>query len=130
MRRTMCMTCPICASPDVAYDCPARDRRRGLPGEWRFWQCARCGVSFQHPMPPPEQLRSLYAGYTTENEIRVAPSRGSRHSRLRRWYHHFTGEVDPRDFVHAPRGARVLDYGCGAAPYLSYFRSNGVRISG
>jgi len=122
--------CPICGDTRTSFYRTCRDRRRGLPGEWTFWACARCGALFQHPLPTFEQLQSYYAAYSTGDDVKVTPSAGSRHERLRRWYHRVTGDVDPRDFVAAAAGARVLDYGCGAAPYLSYFRAHGVNIAG
>src|SRR2546425_2918764 len=124
------IACPICSGADVSYNSSSRDRRKGLPGSWSFWECARCAVLFQHPMPTFEVLQSYYAGYSTANDIAPALSRGSRYGRLRWWFHRLTGDVDPRDFVPAARGARILDYGCGAAPYLGYFHSKGARISG
>ena len=123
-------TCPICGSTEVSFRCSCRDRRRGLPGEWSFWECARCAVLFQHPMPSFEQLQSYYASYTTAEEAGLALSSRAQSDRLRRWYHLLTGDVDPRDFVPASRGTRILDYGCGAAPYLIHFHSRGAHVSG
>lgn len=114
----------------MSFRCSCRDRRRGLPGEWRFWECARCEVLFQHPMPSFEELQSYYARYATAAEAEFALSTRARPDRLRRWYHRLTGDVDPRDFVPAAPGTRLLDYGCGAAPYLNYFRARGARVSG
>jgi SAM-dependent methyltransferase len=101
-----------------------------MPGEWAFWECARCAVVFQRPMPTFEQLQSYYADYATTEEAGHALAARPRPGRLRRWYHRLTGDVDPRDFVPASRGTRILDYGCGAAPYLGHFRARGARVSG
>jgi len=81
-------------------------------------------------MPTVPQLLSYYAGYSTDDEVRLALAAGSRGERLRRWYHRLSGDVDPRDFIPVSAGTRVLDFGCGAAPYLRYFRARGAHISG
>jgi SAM-dependent methyltransferase len=81
-------------------------------------------------MPTFEQLQSYYSNYATSGEARLALAGRERSARLRRWYHVLTGDVDPRDFVPAGPGTRILDYGCGAAPYLNYFRARGARVSG
>ncbi len=122
--------CPICDSSDVARHRACRDRRKGLPGLWTFWECARCGVLFQSPVPSDEELQTLYANYSSEGDLQLALSAGSRHDLLRRLYHAVTGDVDPRDFVPAGPRDRVLDYGCGVAPHLVHFRSRGVNIAG
>jgi len=131
MRRRMTHpACPICASLDVSLRHSLRDRRRGLQGEWRFWLCTRCSVLFQHPIPTFVELQQYYADYSSCGELASEPSLGSRRDLLRRVYHHVTGDVDPREVINASSGLRMLDYGCGPGPYLSYFRSRGVRISG
>ena len=122
--------CPICESNEVMPHRVCRDRRRGLPGQWSFWECARCSVLFQNPLPSNAELRAFYADYSKASDVPVEPSLNSTHDSLRRLYHKFTGDVDPRDFIPAAAGDRVLDYGCGVAPYLVHFRSHGVLVSG
>ena len=122
--------CPLCGGCETQFACANRDRRRGIPGEWRYWECRTCRSLFQHPMPTFHELQGFYANYTHTDCIDRAPSRGTRWAALRRAYHVLTGDADPRDFVPARRGTRILDFGCGAAPYLNYFRSAGVDISG
>lgn len=124
------MRCPICDSADVSYCCSNTDRRRGLSGEWNSWKCGECSVLFENPLPSPDELRDYYTNYAGSDRITMALSTGSRSDTLRRLYHHLSGDVDPRDFVTISPALRVLDYGCGQAPYLNYFRSRGVRISG
>lgn len=81
-------------------------------------------------MPSFEELQTYYASYSTSSDVKLISSPGTRHERLRRWYHRLTGDVDPRDFVAVSQGTRMLDYGCGAAPYLGHFRARGANISG
>jgi SAM-dependent methyltransferase len=81
-------------------------------------------------MPSFEELQTYYASYSTSSDVKLISSPGTLHERLRRWYHRLTGDVDPRDFVAVSQGTRMLDYGCGAAPYLGHFRARGANISG
>ena len=81
-------------------------------------------------MPTEEQLATYYAAYAKDDRIDLTRSRGSRYPKLRKLLHRFSGDVDPRDFVIVPPGARVLDYGCGLAGYLADFHDRGVAISG
>ncbi len=123
-------TCPICKDSHTRYHRSCTDRRRGLAGAWDFWACSRCGTLFQHPTPTFAQLQSYYATYSTSGEANPDLPVDRRAERLRRWYHRLSGDVDPRDFVPATSGIRVLDYGCGTAPYLAHFRARGANISG
>lgn len=56
-------------------------------------------------------------------------SLGNRFDRLRRLYHVISGDVDPRDAVPTSAGVRILDYGCGTAPYPVYFMQRGARVT-
>lgn len=106
------------------------DRRKGLQGNWRLVECNNCGVISMMPMPTDEQLAAYYAAYSQDDNVDLSRRAGSRYPRLRKLFHRLSGDVDPRDFVNVPAGARVLDYGCGHAGYLSDFHDRGVAISG
>jgi SAM-dependent methyltransferase len=120
----------VCGTTAIEFYQSHRDRRKGLPGAWRYWHCRDCGALFQNPMPTVEELREYYAQYEPFAQVSFVASRGSRHPRLRRIAHWFTGDVDPRDFVPAQAGQRLLDFGCGHAPYLLDFRARGVDVAG
>ena len=107
-----------------------RDRRKGLEGNWQLVECDNCGVISMAPMPTDEHLAAYYAAYSEDDSVDLSPRRGSRYPKLRKLFHRISGDVDPRDFVHVPAGARVLDYGCGLAGYLCDFHDRGVAISG
>ena len=106
------------------------DRRKGLEGSWRLVECNHCGVVSMIPMPSEEQLANYYNAYSNNQKIDMSKRFGSRYPRLRKLYHLISGDVDPRDFIRVPAGARVLDYGCGHAGYLSDFHDRGIAISG
>ncbi|MDH4201118.1 MAG: class I SAM-dependent methyltransferase [Spirochaetia bacterium] len=82
------------------------------------------------PIPTEAQLSRYYAEYSNAESIDLSVSVGSRYPRLRKLFHFISGDVDPRDFIKVPIGARVLDYGCGLAGYLNDFHNRGIRISG
>jgi SAM-dependent methyltransferase len=127
----MIYTCPICGTtPEGARQWALSDRRKGLSGNWRFVECEVCGVISMMPMPTDEELVSYYTAYSQDENVDLSRKHGSRHPRLRKLYHRISGDVDPRDFVQVPAGARVLDYGCGLAGYLCDFHDRGVAISG
>jgi SAM-dependent methyltransferase len=107
-----------------------KDRRKGLQGNWQLVECNSCGVISMVPMPTAEQLAMYYAAYSQDENVDLSRRVGSRYPKLRKMFHRLSGDVDPRDFVQVPAGARVLDYGCGLAGYLCDFHDRGVAISG
>lgn len=124
-------TCPVCEHQG-ADTIVARlsDRRKGLRGKWDIVPCGACGAQYMAPMPSDEALTDYYSAYTSESEVVLVDGLGSKQPQLRRAYHWLSGDVDPRDFVKIPAGAKVLDYGSGGGTYLSYFHSRGVDIVG
>lgn len=106
------------------------DRRKGLIGRWDVVRCGACDAQYMAPMPSDEALTEYYSAYTSESEVVLIDGLGSKRPQLRRAYHWLSGDVDPRDFVEIPAGAKVLDYGSGGGTYLSYFHSRGVDIVG
>jgi SAM-dependent methyltransferase len=116
--------------PEDAGHWMLKDRRKGLQGSWRMVECDGCGVISMMPMPADEELAGYYAAYSKDDNVDLTRKRGSRYPKLRKLFHRLSGDVDPRDFVQVPAGARVLDYGCGLAGYLCDFHDRGVAISG
>lgn len=127
--RSVCQVCDEMAL-DSTGAILLSDRRKGLPGVWQLTECKKCGVISMMPLPTDDQLASYYSVYSPDKTVELSERAGSRYPKLRKLYHWFSGDVDPRDFVQVPPGARVLDYGCGHAGYLSDFHHRGVAISG
>jgi SAM-dependent methyltransferase len=125
-------TCSNCGGTfsEGARQWSLTDRRKGLQGKWRLVECQGCGVISMKPVPTDEQLAAYYATYLQDDKVDLSRKRGSRFPVLRKLFHRLSGDVDPRDFVEVPAGARVLDYGCGLAGYLCDFHDRGVAISG
>lgn len=124
-----CVCCGVALGPR-AVRVRLGDRRKGLDGEWQVVACTNCGALCRAPPPTDEELSTYYAAYTQEGSICLTVGAGSRCPRLRRLFHLFSGDVDPRDFVCVPAGGRVLDYGSGQATYLRDFHERGIDIWG
>jgi SAM-dependent methyltransferase len=124
--------CLICKEPisGGAPDFSFGDRRKGLAGKWNLFECKNCGIISIIPLPSDGQLTEYYSVYSKDASVTFLKRAGSRFPFLRRMYHRLSGDVDPRDFVEIPEGARVLDYGCGHGSYLADFQARGVNISG
>lgn len=125
----VCLNCGKMPSDNTQH-WMVKDRRKGLQGSWQLIRCIHCDFISMMPMPTDEQLATYYAVYSRDEKVDLSQRVGSRHPKLRKLFHRLSGDVDPRDFVHVPAGARVLDYGCGHAGYLSDFHDRGVAISG
>jgi SAM-dependent methyltransferase len=126
------MKCDVCEGEilDIPLYESVSDRRRGLEGSWKILECRHCGVLALHPRPGEEELRSYYSDYGEDVAAISFKSAGSRFPGLRKLFHLLSGDIDPRDFVHVSPDSMILDYGCGNATYLSYFRDQGAHVSG
>jgi len=81
---------------------------------------------FLHPRPAPSELRKYYPGDY------ACPGKGN--DRLARWEDRLRFHLYARDTRHLrkllPKGARVLDVGCGCGLLLTYLRAQGYRAYG
>ena len=123
-----CFVCGAAAKNGSTYQ--LIDRRMGVAGEWRLATCGACGVISMDPMPNDVQLGDYYSDYAGDVPSDFSLKAGSRWPWLRKLFHHFSGDVDPRDFIRVSTGLRVLDYGCGNVGYLADFQARGVDIAG
>lgn len=106
------------------------DRRKGLSGKWKYYQCQSCGVFSMRPMLNQTQIRNFYSFYSKDPSVDLTRGLGSRYPKLRKLFHKLSGDVDPRDFIQVSSGSRILDYGFGNASYLCSYHDMGYRISG
>jgi len=61
--------CPVCTCGDAVVEFTGvRDYHCGKPGCWRVLRCSRCRSLYIDPMPEPDRLMDLYAGYMTHTE--------------------------------------------------------------
>ena len=106
------------------------DRRKGLKGSWTIGQCSHCNIESLYPRPSEEELNSFYEAYYDEGKFVFRKEKHSNLAWLRKLYHKFTEDVDPRDFISPSAKAKILDYGCGGASYIQYFHNKGYDIWG
>lgn len=147
------MRCPKCDGPDNFLVESGRDFLHHLPGTSYITECRGCGLWFQNPAPPPEQLARLYpADYVPHAqpanseppafcpeeadylhrvlgypESLVAPSRPGH------WSSRFRGQFFRRWLMgvqltprYVPEG-RLLEIGCGSGGRLLSLRHLGWR---
>jgi 2-polyprenyl-3-methyl-5-hydroxy-6-metoxy-1,4-benzoquinol methylase len=116
--RVSAATCPVCGASEARA-------LYGIEGlEARLVVCARCGVGWLHPMPDAAEVASFYpdvyygsqASKFTPLVERLVRLIGSRHIK----------------FLCAglPRGARVLDVGCGRGVLLGALAERGFEVHG
>lgn len=106
------------------------DRRKGLEGNWTIASCNHCNIDSLYPIPSEEELNMFYNSYYDDDIFLFQKHKHSRFPLLRKLYHQFTGDVDPRDFIIPSENAKILDYGCGGASYIQHFHEKGYDITG
>ncbi len=110
--------CPVCR------DIGSRPRFRIEGLESVIRECPRCELGWMDPLPPPELLASFYPSHYYGED-------GSK----------FRGGIEPvlrlvgsrrLRFItsHLPRGAAVLDVGCGRGVLLGELANRGYRVFG
>jgi SAM-dependent methyltransferase len=116
--------CPACGKGDqVPLAVPGRWIGRDVFEPQRevlgLSRCA-CGLVFVNPRPSARLLAEFYGGHGYE--CHQADANGTSRERAR--------FVLDRVLHHAPRSARVLDYGCGGGFLLRHARERGLEAVG
>ena len=106
--------CPMCQSPltDLIYRSTFLDRG-ALPNQVDVVACDRCGVGFNFPRTPSQDLDSWYVE-NDNDPISNSANRGSKDRILEQW------RAIERLAAGFPPAHRVLDFGCGEARLLRY----------
>lgn len=126
------MKCFVCEKGNLK-DCGNNnhyDRRKSLEGSWNIFECDNCGTQSIYPQLTLKELSKFYQIYYEENDLTIKDSFGSKNNILRKVYHYFIGEVDPRDFIRKDPKKVMLDFGFGGGTYLKYFHDRGCNIFG
>jgi SAM-dependent methyltransferase len=120
------VTCPICLLPSAQPRTHvARERWHGLPGEFHYCECARCGSLHLQAIPNLDQ-------YYPENyySLDVAPA-----TRFQVFKQRLIDEVHVRSFLALCRkfgrplriNDRLLDVGCGSGRLLKALKRLGYQ---
>jgi SAM-dependent methyltransferase len=120
-------SCPACGSTSIRHLAPLS------PGKARTHVgfvsgCARCGVLFANPLPPPQAIAAVYSpdgdwGRHRQEEQEKAVTRGRLESL-------FAPIAPALDVLSPPPGAAVLDFGCGLGGMLDAFAAAGWETYG
>jgi 2-polyprenyl-3-methyl-5-hydroxy-6-metoxy-1,4-benzoquinol methylase len=134
-RKTYQLTrCNLCGGSDQEHYASLRDEACGTPGEFDYVRCLGCGLVFQNPRLPLEDVLTRYPADYVTNGMRInVPGRD--------WSGRFfekmvlrgeTQRVDEIAKRHPiDQGTRMLDIGCGNATFLYAARqSRGADVTG
>ena len=116
---------PCCYCGNTLYSdfLTAVDDLTGKPGRFHFVECASCGLKYQNPRIPIDQIGGYY------DDAYIAHRKQSRWGPLTWFYNRVMAEHDRkkdaivRRFISLDSTRRVLDVGCGAGTFLDRIRA-------
>lgn len=122
--------CYECGSGESSELLIAQDDLTGLPGNFRFVRCRRCGLAYQDPRLSIERVKAYY------DDRYISHRRREDWGLLTPLYRRAMEAHDRRKEAIALRhgrigpGSEVLDVGCGAGTFLTRLRErHGVRAA-
>ena len=114
--------CSLCGADDFDVLVVGKDRRHGVPGEFRLVECRRCALVYLNPRPTAEALRAYY------------PPDYSPYRAQRGLFGYMTRRLRRREAFQLrrslPAAAEVLEVGCAAGDLLVPLREAGFRVTG
>jgi 2-polyprenyl-3-methyl-5-hydroxy-6-metoxy-1,4-benzoquinol methylase len=135
---TAASSCPLCRGDGRHVRTMPVDAMTFKPtAHGRVYQCERCRFEYIAPRPTPEETAGFYdiGGYYTQVGFGSTATSGgvSFLSRLRThlaW--RFDRSQDPIDVIacRLPRGAAIVDIGCGEGAQLKLMAERGLRAIG
>ena len=119
--------CDVCGSSSHRFLFRGPDRLMGLPGEFSFVRCTNCGLIYQWPRLPWEQLAAYYEGDYASYSTLLDDDPIIIRRLLRR-----LGGLKQRWYVERfKRGGSLLDVGCGTGLFLREMQHAGSwQLSG
>lgn len=113
--------CDFCGSSRHEQLFSGPDRLMGLPGTFTFVRCSTCGLLYQSPRLPWEQLETYYQGEYASYSTVVQDEP----SRLRRMVKRLGPLKQRRHVERFRREGSLLDIGCGTGVFLAEMQVSG-----
>lgn len=117
------VVCPLCASNDSRFLFEAEDHNYGNAGRWRVVRCNQCGLGYQNPRIPPQEVHRYYPKdyYTHDSRQFVRVN----------WASRLLGTYVGVRLIRPPfHGARLLDIGSGTGELISQYNGLGWSAEG
>lgn len=117
--RTVPAACDLCGSSHATHFIDAQDDLTGKPGRFRFVRCDDCGLVYQHPRIPAQNIG---AWYDDEYIAHRKQTNFGPFTPLYRWAmdrHDKRKLALVRRYVSLGDSSSVLDLGCGAGTFLA-----------
>lgn len=123
-----CIDCGSTARTQLVI---AQDDLTGKPGNFRFVTCDQCGLAYQNPRIPLDQIAAWY------DDEYISHRKKTQWGPLT-WFYQRGMDKHDRDkhrlvsrYVKLTADSRVLDVGCGAGTFLAWLkRHHDVRAEG
>lgn len=129
--RTEAAACDLCNATQATHFIDAEDDLTGKPGRFRFVRCEACGLVYQSPRIPAQDIG---AWYDDEYIAHRKQTDFGPFTPLYRWAmdsHDRRKLALVRRYVALDGTRRVLDLGCGAGTFLAKVaRETGARATG
>jgi len=127
--------CPLCGSAEKQLLFKAKDILMGQPGEFAVEQCVKCNFRFTNPRPSFENIFDYYTkdyhcyrdDRTSTNKI-IEPLPTQKMTVTDSIKYHFHGGFwGSRGWVlpNLPKGAKILEIGCGGGGFIRECISHG-----
>ena len=110
--------CPLCGSNASRHLFDAVDHTYGNLGRWSIVRCAECGLGYQNPRIPPQEIGRYYPESYYPHSVRQGG--------IRRF-----GTYAAMRVIHPPhQNASLLDVGCGSGAFVALCIERGWLAEG
>jgi len=144
VRKKDTLVCNVCDSSEIVFYCKAKDYRYGNKGNFYYYKCQKCGLTFLHPISS-FSAKDFYDGkpyhqnrhftdlkYSTLSKIKMylfknahaafyGTKEGSKHKIPKAFLRPFKGYIIP----YKEQNNKILDFGCDTGTYLSFLKTLG-----
>lgn len=108
--------CPLCSAEPKGPAFPWVSSYNAA--EYRYFGCSACGTRYIDPVPDAAAMAAMYGSGEYHEEF----YEGEGHAPYE--------QTAARIATHLPKGARVLDYGCGAGHLIAALKARGMAAEG